>query len=144
MTVKLSSLRADTRRENEGAWVDIPELPGVSLRVRGFSYGPFQAAKSIVLARWARKYGRDPAPPDVEFRENGRLYHDHLLLEWKGFDEPYDPDLASQVLVDPAYRELHEHIRYATNKISQIDTEFVEGAAGNSGRSSDGSSQVAA
>lgn len=145
MAVKLSSLRADTRRENDGDWVEIPELPGVALKVRGFAYGPFQNAKSQIEQKWARKSGgRDSIPQEEQFKANGRLYARFLLLDWKGFDEPYDLDLAEQILTDPGYRELHDHIRYATNKVSQVDAEFVEGASGNSDRSSDGNSTLAA
>ena len=141
MAVKLSSLRADTRRENDGDWVEIPELPGVALKVRGYAYGPFQNAKSQVEAKWARRSGgRDSIPSDETFKANGRLYARYLLLDWRGFDEPYEVELAEQILIDPGYRELHDYIRYATNKVSQVDAEFVEGASGNSDRSSDGSS----
>jgi len=145
MAVKLNSLRADTRRENDGDWVEIPDLPGVALKVRGFAYGPFQNAKSQAEAKWARRSGgRDTVPYDEVFKTNGRLYAQYLLLDWKGFDEPYDLELAQQILADPAYRELHDHIRYATNRVSQVDAEFVEDAAGNSERSSAGKSAKAA
>jgi len=145
MTVKLTSLRADTRRENDGDWVELPELPGVALKVRGFAYGPFQNAKSQIEAKWARRTGgRDAIPAEEQYKANGRLYARYLLLDWRGFDETYDPELVEQLLTDLGYRELHDHIRYATNKVSQVDAEFVEAASGNSDRSSDGSSTLVA
>lgn len=132
MTVKLGSLRADLKRENDGDWVDIPDLPGVRLKVRGAAYGPYQAAKSIVEARWARQYGtRKPVPIDISLRENGRLYAEHILLGWEGFDEAYDEDRAREILIDPGYRELHEHIRYAMQAVAQTEAEFVEDTAKN-------------
>ena len=147
MAIKLTSLRADTRRENDGDWIEIPDLPGVSLKVRGTAYGPFQTARSLLLAKWARKYPRDVPPANVEYEGNGRLYADHILLGWRGFasddgaDLPYDAHTAEQILLDPAYRELHEHIRYAMTRVSQVETEYVEAAAGNSERSSDNNSK---
>lgn len=144
MTVKLGSLRADLKRENDGDWIDIPELPGVRLKVRSLHYGPFQAAKSITDGRLARQYpGNTTVPPDVLHRENGRLYGEHILLGWDGFDEPYSEERASEVLADPEYRELHEHIRYAMRAIALIDAEFIEGAGKNSRRSSGGNSKTA-
>lgn len=131
MAIKLDSLRADTRRETDGDWIDIPDLPGLRLRVRGTAYGPFQTDKSLVEARWARKYGRDPVPLDQVLRSNGKLYADHILLGWDGLDEPYSPEKAAEVLADPAFRQLHEHIRYAMAKVSETETEFVEDAAKN-------------
>lgn len=129
--IKLSSLRADVQREKDGDWVDIPELPGVALKVRGFAYGPFQIARDIVQARWVRKYQRDPVPPEVSYPENAKLYADHILLDWRGFDVPYSRETALETLLDPGFRDLHEHIRYAGGKLAQTETEFVEEAGGN-------------
>lgn len=142
MAVKLGSLAADLAREKDGDLVEIPELPGVKLRVRGFGYGPYQMAKSQIESRWVRRYGREAVPPEVAYRDNGRLYADHILLGWEGFDEEYSPEKGLEVLLDPAYRELHEHIRYAGQKLMQSDAEFVEDAAKNSRRRSGGSSET--
>lgn len=143
MAVKLGSLAVDLKREQEGEWVDIPELPGVKLLVRGFGYGPYQMAKGQIEARWVRKFGRDPVPTEISHRENGKLYADHILLGWDGFDEPYSDERALDVLTDPAFREVHDHIRYAGQKIMQSEAEFVEDAAKNSRRRSAGSSETA-
>lgn len=132
MAIKLNSLRADLRRENDGDWVEIPDLPGVRLKVRGAAYGPYQAAKSVVEGRWARQYGtRKPVPIDISLRENGRLYADYILLGWDGFDIEYSEDTARDVLTDPAYRDLHDHIRYAMQTVAATEAEFVEDAAKN-------------
>lgn len=143
MTVKLSSLKADVARERDGDWVDIPDLPGVRLKVRSFFYGPFQAAKTIVEQRWARKYGKEPVPIDESLKENGKLYAQHLLLGWEGFDVEYSSDVALETLIDPAFRDLQDHIRYASNKVSTNQAEFVEDAGKNSGRPSAGTSSTA-
>lgn len=144
MTVKLSSLRANLKRETDGDWIDIPDLPGVALLVRSFHYGPFQAAKQQIEQKWARQYAGRGAPPEIVFRANGRLYAAHLLLGWRGFDQPWNEAVAEETLTDPEFRELHEHIRYASNRVSEIETEFVEAAEKNSARSSAGSSTAAA
>jgi hypothetical protein len=144
MAIRLSSLRADTRRETDGDWVEIPDLPGVRLKVRGAGYGPYQMQKSIVEGRWIRRYGQDPVPVDVNLAENGKLYASHILLDWDGFDEPYSQEAALHYLTDPGFRMLHDHIRYAMARVSATETEFVEDATKNSSRSSDGSSTAAA
>lgn len=147
MAVKLGSLRADVARERDGDWVEIPDLPGVSLKVRGFSYGPFTMARDIVQMKWSRRYGREPVPVEVSFPENGKLYAEHILLDWKGFvdddgkDVPYTREASLELLTDPAFRELHDHIRYAGTKLAQTEVEFVDAAAKNSPRSSAGSSK---
>jgi hypothetical protein len=149
MAVKLASLRANLKRETDGDWVDIPDLPGLRLKTRGFNYGPYLAAKSIVDARHVRNYlakGRE-VPADVLYQANARLYLDHILLDWEGLDddgEPVPVSRAEEILTDPAFRELHDHIRYAGRQIGEVEAEFVDDAAGNSARSSAGSSRVAA
>lgn len=140
MAVSLSSMRANTRRENDGDWIDIPDLPGVRLKVRGAGYGPYQMAKSIVEGRWARRYGQDPVPVETALAENGRLYAEHILLGWEGFDEDYTEEAARHFLTDPGFRQLHEHIRYAMERVAKTEVAFVEDAAKNSPRSSDGGS----
>lgn len=143
MTVKLSSLRADLRRENDGDWVDIPDLPGVRLKVRGAVYGPYQRAKSMVEGKWVRRYGREPVPVEVMHRENGRLYAEHIVLGWEGFDETYSEEAALEALTDPAFRVLHDHVRYAMTRVAETETEFIEDAAKNSRPSSAGGSKTA-
>lgn len=146
MAVKLGSLAANLRRENDGDWIDIPDLPGVSLKVRGGAYGPFQAAKSIVDQRFARKWlaKGDPVPQDIAYKENGKLYADHILLGWAGFDEEFSPGRAYEALTDPAMRAMHDHVRYAMTRVAETEAEFVEDAGKNSLRSSAGGSKVPA
>lgn len=143
MAVKLGSLRVDLKRENDGDWVDVPDLPGLRLKVRGAGYGPYQMAKSIVEGRWGRRYGKDPVPIEVMLRENGRLYAEHILVDWDGFvddaEAPVPVAQAAEILTDPAYRPLHEHIRYAMQRVGDTEAEFVETASGNSASSSGGS-----
>lgn len=142
MAIKLGSLRADLKRENDGDWVDIPELPGLRLKVRGAAFGPYQAAKSIVEGKWVRKFGRKPVPVEMALEENGRLYAQHIVVDWDGLVDddgaPVPVNQAGDILTDPAFRELHEHIRYAMGEVSRTEAEFVEDAGKNSGRSSAG------
>lgn len=150
MAVKISSLRADLKRENDGDWIDIPEWPGVRFKVRGFNYGPYLAAKSIIDQRNQRKYfsANLPLPPDVAYQTNARLYLDHILLDWEGLigddGQPVPIERAEEYLMNPAFRDFHDHIRYAGNKIGETEAEFVKDAAKNSSRSFDGSLAVAA
>ena len=149
MAVKLDSLRTDMRKVNDGEWVDIPDLPDgdggtVAFKVRGFAYGPFQAENSIVRGKWARRYENrnEPVPPEVSTRDLARLYAKYLLLDWRGFDEPYSPDLAEEMLASPG--EFFGHVLYAIQQVSRTEAEFVEDAAKNSERSSGGKLKAAA
>lgn len=131
MAVKFSSIKANLKTEAEGDWQDIPDMPGVSLCVRGVNYGPYTQARDQVLQRLARKYGRKGAPSDVVAEEFGRIYAAHLLIDWKGFadDEdkplPYSAGRALEGLTDPAMRELRSAVEWAASQVGQADVEVV-------------------
>lgn len=140
MTVKLSAFATDIKAQNDGVWVDIPEVPGLRLRVRGVGYGPFQTEMRLVRSRLFRKYpGTSPIPPELEAIENGRLYAKHLLLEWDGIEEPYAPELAMQTLTDPAMVLFRGQVAWAAEQVGRAPIETQEllgnsngGSAGNS------------
>jgi len=131
MPIKLQSLKADLARENEGDWVEIPELPGVRLKVRSFHSPAYKTARDLAVQRLFRKFGKEPVPPETLAKEYGRLYAEHILLGWDGFDTAYTPELALELLADPAWRALFAAIEYAANKLADVETEFVESAEKN-------------
>ena len=131
-SVKLVSLKADLAKEQEGGWIPIPELPGVELLVRSIHYRPFVVARDAASRRMAKRYGVEPVPPEEEAQINGALYADHLLLGWKGFDQPHSPELARGLMTDVAYRELRGHVVYAAVQVGRADVEFLEDARKNS------------
>lgn len=137
--VKLSSLKKGNAADGEWVAASDPQLEGVELKVRPLHYGPFVMALQLATQRLMRKYpGNKAAPPEETERLNGELYAEHLLLDWKGFDEPYSPDLARQHLVDPAMHVLRNEVRFAAQVASRAQAEFVETAAGNSEPASGG------
>lgn len=148
MAVKLRSLKADMRRQNDGDWVELPELAEASgdipaIKVRGLNYGPYQVELSAARQRWARKHGSiDGTPPEVIGRDCGRLYAKHLVLDWRGFDEPYNIDTAEEMLTSPG--DFFLLASFAVQQVSRTEAEFVENAAKNSPRSSGGSLTTAA
>ena len=132
MSVKFSSLAANTEKEAQGDWVDLPDLPGVYLKVRSFNDPKYRTARDMLLQRMARKFGRKPAPPDESEAEFGRLYAKFVLLDWKGFDIEYSPEAAREALSDPAFRDLRRHVEYAANQVGQVEIEFLDDALGES------------
>lgn len=130
MAVKFASLRADVEKEKAGEWIEIPDLPGVELRVRSFNDPAYRIQRDQLLQRLARKYGRKPVPGDESEIEFGRLYAKFILLDWKGFDVEYSADAAREALTDPAMRDLRRHVEYAAGQVGTVDVEFVEEAAG--------------
>lgn len=146
MPIKLESLRADERKINDGTWVEIPDLPDgdggvVAFLVRGASCAEYQAALSDLQRRQVQKYrSLDAVPPDIRNRDSARLIAKHLMLDWRGFDEPFSRELAEEMLMAPG--EFVGHVSYAITQVQRTEAEFVEDAAKNSGRSSAGGSKA--
>lgn len=138
MTVKLSSLKADLAREAKGDWIDYPDWPGVSLNVSSLLLPAYRVARDLMFQRLQRLHKGKPIPPDVLNPEIGKLYHQHILHDWRGFDQPYSRDLAGQMLADPEYRSLIAAVEWCAAKVSDVDVEFVEETEKNSARPSAG------
>jgi hypothetical protein len=130
--VKLASLRADSALERTGDWKDAPSIPGVSFKVRSINYPPYTLARDMLFQRLRRKYGAKPTPQDVMSAELGKLYAQHLLLDWKGFDEPYSAAQAMQILSEPEFRDVVAAVELAAGGVGQAEIEFIEETAKNS------------
>lgn len=138
MAIKLSSIKADPVRETEGDWQDIPDLPGLRLKVRSLEFTQYRVARDLLTQKLIRKYGRKPIPPDVQTKEFGRLYADHILLDWEGIADdvgasiPYSRDAAHEYLSDPDFRKLTAAVEWAAQQVGESEIEFLEEAAKNS------------
>jgi hypothetical protein len=136
--LKLSSLKADLQKEEEGDWVDAPDLPGVRLKVRSLEYKQYRIARDIKVQHLMRKYGRKPIPPDVQTKEYGKLYADHILLDWEGLAEDdgkpvaFTKELALELLRDPEFRKLTSAVEWAASQVAETEQEFLEASAKNS------------
>ena len=134
MAVKFGSLKADIETERSGEWIECPDLPGVSFKVKSFNDPQYRVARDLLVQRLARKHGKKPAAPEEQEAEFGRLYAKHILLDWQGFDVPYSAEAALEALTDPAYRDLRRYVESAAAQVGAVDVEFVEEALGESKR----------
>jgi hypothetical protein len=141
MTVKLSSLRADLKREEDGDWVEYPDWTGVRFKVSSLNKPAYTIARDLLLQKVARKSKGKPQDRNKLTPEFGRLYADHILHDWEGFDEPYSPDLARQYLTNPEFRDLVAAVEWCASKVGETDVEFLEDAGKNSVPPSDGGSK---
>lgn len=132
MTVKLSSLKADLAREEKGDWIEYPDWPGVEFNVSSLHLPAYLTAREILFQRLARQYKKKPAPSAVVSLEIGKLYAKHILHGWRGLDVTYTPEVATETLSDPEYRNVVAAIEYCAGKVSETDVEFVEEEVKNS------------
>jgi hypothetical protein len=149
MALQLKSLKRDLDKQNEGAWIPLPEFvdPDTGevpeLLVRGINYSHFQTARAGMLQRFARKYQMRPVPHEEAHEADGKLLAKFILLGWRGIAEPYSKDFAEEMLCDPA-SPMQDYVRRCSIEVAEIDAEYAASAEGNSSRSSDGISKAKA
>jgi hypothetical protein len=137
-TMKLSSLKADLAREEEGDWVEIPDFPGVSLKVRSANSKAYSMQLSVLSQKFARKYGQRPIPPEDSLRGSGKLLARYILLDWKGLDDDvaqpliYSADLAEELLTNPEYRKLANAVLWAAQRIAEAEVDELDDVIKNS------------
>lgn len=126
-TIKLESLLSD----DDAEWVDLDEVPGASLLVRPIDYPPYTQARATLFRRLQRAYKEEPVPEKILVTSLGKLYAEHLLVDWKGFDVEYSYAAAEERLSDWSWRKLTRQIEWAAGKLTTINAEMVDDAAKN-------------
>ena len=147
--MKLDDIAVDLDREEQGDWVEIPDLPGVTLKVRSLYNKDYQHAQQAAARKIARRYGNRLVPPDVQTKAYARLLADHVLLDWDGITDEsgngveYAPEYGRDVLADPKYRRLADAVTWAANVVGDQDVEDLEDEGKNSATPSAGVSKKA-
>lgn len=126
MTIKIASIKNKVDVEREGEWIDIPDWSGVSFEVRSNEYGPYKLALELLVQRFARKYRNKPVPAQERDSEVGKLVVDHILLDWKGFDQDYDKDFAIDLITSPEGRDFAKQVLWAAGQVGHVELEFVK------------------
>lgn len=147
--MKITSLKVDSKRANEGAWVkDLPGMGDLRLRVRGWQYEPYQtevAKESAKIGPSGRQENRADGPllrPVFE-RITGLAMAAHLLLEWDGLQNPdgsalpYTLDDAITFLTHPDFRPFNAFVTMACSEVERLDSNRVQASVGNSSLASD-------
>jgi hypothetical protein len=137
MTIKIDSIKNDVETEVAGEYIDIPEWPGVSLGVRATTYPPYQLALDVLVQEFQRKYKGKNAPPAVRDERVGKLLAQHILYGWKGFDQPYSVEFATELMGSPAGANLVKQTIWASGQVGETEIEFVKVTTKNSVTPSD-------
>jgi hypothetical protein len=127
--MKLSSIRVDSKKIEQGTWVnaDDPRLAGLKLKVRG-----------IRNSDWNRLYNK--LAQDVPFekrnidgtmtpQEAERIFNECLkqtcLIDWDGLEDdkgkklPFSAKLAAELIDNPDYRVFAEEVQNAAIKVGR-------------------------
>jgi hypothetical protein len=153
MTIKLASLKADIKAENDGEWIALdswagldPERPfdtvtGLGLRflTRSLNASDYKVARQKAVERVDELRKADASgviSEQVEAEIFGTVIAGSLLRGWEGFDEAYDPAMAKETLCDPASRSLRDMVVFCASKVGKRKLEHVEDMAKNFERQS--------
>lgn len=137
--MKLNDLTIDTVKLEQGDWVDnIPELPGLRLKVRGANNKDWRRLQTrLVDAVPRKKRVNNRLGPAEQDRITAILLRDTGLLDWDGLedddDKPiaYSKEKAEQLLTAPEYVRFREGALWACNMVAERDRSEVEADAGN-------------
>jgi hypothetical protein len=137
--MKLSAVKINAARAEAGDWVgDIPEMPGVRLKVRGFGNHDdrrIQQAEIEKIPRHQRQRGKI-SDAEQERVMNARI-KGAILVDWDGItgddDQPValTPDLLDEVLTNPDYARLRGAIIWAGGIVAEDDATASEADAKN-------------
>jgi hypothetical protein len=144
MTIKLSSLKADLKREAEGDWIEYPDWKGVAFNVTSPLAPAFSTARDlklqdIVKSVKAMKLPDSQADTETAKRSEqalGELFGEHILKDWRGLDEPYSYEKGVEICTKPEYRNVFNAVVWCSGVLSKIEIEFVEDELKNSGKPS--------
>ncbi|HEV7416043.1 MAG TPA: hypothetical protein VGN98_07785 [Tianweitania sediminis] len=139
--MKLSDLKIDPVKVEQGAWVDdIPEMGGLRLRVRGLQNNDFRKMQSrLVEAEPRQNKPRGRLLPERQEAITGTCLVETVLLDWDGITDeadqpiPYSKEQAKEFLTDPAYRRLRDAVVWAASVVAEDGVQETE-EAGNSSK----------
>lgn len=133
MPIKLSSLAVSSTED--GTWEfskeAFPDDPEVSFKVRPISYPAFTIARDQMQQRLKRQHGGKTIPPHVMSPALGKLVAEHLLLDWKGFDQDYSKELALNLLTDTEFSQLLSAVIEAAIAAATAKVEYTDDVAKN-------------
>lgn len=137
MALKLTSIKADLESENDGAWQEIADWPGVRLNVRSINSKDYQNQRELLVQELIKKLGRVPTSVEMAPRLN-KLLAEFILRGWDGIvdddEKPviWTPKVGIDYLTNPEYRELAAQVVWAASRVGQRDAEFTVDAVKNS------------
>jgi hypothetical protein len=125
--VKLGEIKNVTSKIEQGAWVkDLPNLPGVAVRVRG--YGNSDYRRKLAKLR-PQMLSDDPAEQEAL---DARLMAETILVDWDGIDDtPYSPETAKTLLADPDLAAFRMGVNYAASVVAREGQQTLEADAKN-------------
>ena len=128
--MKLNEIKESSRKIEHGAWVsNLPNLPGVSLKVRGAFNSDYNRMLGKLRSELSPEEWRDDA---VQEGIETTLLVETVLLDWDGIeDAPYSRETAQQLLSDPDFAILRRAVNFASSNVAREGRQTLEEDAKN-------------
>jgi|TARA_R100000479_G_scaffold176487_1_gene131346 hypothetical protein len=125
---------------SEGEWIDdIPDNPGLRLKVRSTNYKPFRVATAGLARRSGKQLNTDEGLADFTVSA-GKPLAEHILLDWDGVNSngkavKYKPDIALALLTADddlgIGNKFRRAVEYAADQVADRLAKQTEDAKGN-------------
>lgn len=128
--MKLNDIKLTGQRIEQGAWVrSLPNLPGVAVKVRGYSNSDFKRKINELRSEYTPEQLQSD---DIQAEIQTRLLHETILENWAGIeDAPYSSETALTLLSDPDYVVFRAAVEFAAGIVAQNGQSTLEEDAKN-------------
>jgi hypothetical protein len=136
--MRIKQIKQVQQNIEKGGWVgDLPNLPGVALKVRGL----FNSDASRIFGEIRASMPEEEfKKPEIQEAVDIRLLHETVLVDWHGVEDddgeplPFDPDLAEDLLSDPETAVFRRATTYAASNVAQQGRDTLEEITKNSSK----------
>lgn len=135
--MKLSKIAINSRAIEAGRWVNIPDLPGVSLKVRGLGNADYRK----LAAKLGEEIPRADKVKGISFETRDdieiKLLIEAVLIDWRGLENDdgsplaYSREIAESVLPNPDFKPLRDAVMWAAAVVGDDELASDEAAAKN-------------
>lgn len=136
--MKLEQMAVDPAAIEEGRWVgNLPELPDVQVRVRGFGNRDYRALQQKLMRSVSGAQRALGMGVDEQDRQQTTLLVETILLDWKGIDIadgvplPFSKEKALELLSDPRMVKFRGAVIFAASLVGEQEAAEAETDAKN-------------
>jgi hypothetical protein len=131
MGLKVKDIEDRTSRVEGGGWVkNLPNLPGVSVKVKGSNNSEYRRRLGELVGELSAEERKDK---DRLKEIDDILLAETVLVDWDGIDDlEYSPEAALELLTNPKLALFREGVIFAANVVGHEGRETLEDDVKNS------------
>jgi hypothetical protein len=131
MGLKVKDIENRTSRVEGGGWVkNLPNLPGVAVKVRGSNNTEYRRRLGEMVGELSAEERKDK---DRLTEIDTVLLAETILVDWEGIDDlEYSPEAAMELLTNPKLALFREAVIFAANVVAHEGRDTLEDDVKNS------------